>query len=176
MKSRKRRACLKRKNTRDTKALEGLFARYAKDYTTATRIFEELVREYPSYPFATANLALVLTESGDTNARRRANELAEANVKQNQRSADARAIFAYCLFKSGRTADAEKVARSTMGLEQITPDAAYFVAKVLADRGDYEQAHKIAKAACESKGAFVYRKEGEALLAELDQKLPPPKK
>ena len=163
-------------NTRDTKALEGLFARYAKDYATATRIFEELHREYPSFPFALTNLSLVLAESGDTNSLRRANELAEAYAKQNQRSAEARAIFAYCLFKSGRTADAEKVARSAMGLEATTPDAAYFVAKILADRGDNEQAQKIAKAACDSTGAFVYRKEGQALLAELDKKLPPPKK
>jgi Tfp pilus assembly protein PilF len=163
-------------NSRDTKSLAGLFARYAKDYTSATQIFEELVREHPSFGFAAANLALVLAESGDTNARRRATELAEGYVKQNQRSSEARAIFAYCLFKAGRTADAEKVGRSALGLEALTPDGAYFVAKILADRGANEDAHKIVKAACDSKGAFVYRKDGEALLAELDKKLPPPKK
>ena len=61
-------------NTRDTRALEGLFARYGKDYPAATRIFEEMVREYPSFGFASANLALVLAESGDTNGKRRAIE------------------------------------------------------------------------------------------------------
>jgi len=163
-------------NARETKALTGLFARYAKDYPSATQIFEELSREHPSFGFASANLALVLAESGDTNAKRRASELAEAYVKQNQRSAEARAIFSYCLYKAGRTADAERVARSAPQLEGFTPDAAYFVSLILTDRGANEEAQKIIKAACESKGAFVYRKEGEALLAELDKKVPPAKK
>ena len=43
-----------------------------------------------------------------------------------QRSAEARAIYAYCLFKAGRTGDSEKVARSAFGLDGLTPDAAYF--------------------------------------------------
>jgi hypothetical protein len=162
--------------SRDTKALAGLFARYAKDYTVATQIFEEMVREHPSFGFASANLALVLAESGDTNAKRRATELAEGYAKQNQRSSEARAIYAYCLFKAGRSADAEKVGRSAVGMEGFTPDAAYFVAQILADRGASEDAQKIVKAACESKGAFVYRKDAEALLAELDKKVTPPKK
>ena len=163
-------------NAKDTKALTGLLARHTKDYTAAVKVFEELVREHPSYGFATANLALVLAESGDANAKRRASELAESHAKQNPRSAEARAIFAYTLFKLGRSFDAEKVARSTGALEGLTADAAYFVAKILADRGANEDAQKIIKVACESKGAFVYRKDGEALLAELDKKLPPPKK
>jgi len=66
--------------------------------------------------------------------------------------------------------------RSAVGQGSLSPDAAYFLAKVFADRGANEEAQKIVKAACESKDGFVYRKEGEGLLAELDKKLPPPKK
>lgn len=162
-------------NSRETKALTGLFARYARDYAAATQVFEELVREHPSFGFASANLALVLAENGDGNAKRRAGELAESYAKQNPKSGEARAIYAYCLFKAGRTADAEKLARSVFGLGTLTPDGAYFVARILADRGANEDARKVIKAACESKDAFVYRKEGEALLADLDKKLPPKK-
>jgi tetratricopeptide (TPR) repeat protein len=161
---------------RDTKALAGLFARYTKDYTAAGQIFEELVKDYPAFAFATANLALVLAESGDMKGKDRAIGLAENHAKQNPRSAEARAIYGYCLFKGGRTADAEKIARSAAGLGSITADGAYFLAKILADRGATEDAHKIVKAACESKDAFVYRKDGESLLAELDKKVMPPKK
>jgi len=161
---------------RDTKSLAGLLARYSRDYATATQIFEELMRDYPSFGFATANLALVLAESGDTKAKERAIGLSENHAKQNPRSGEARAIYAYCLFKAGRTADAGNVARSAFGLGAITPDGAYFLAKILTDRGATEDAHKVIKAACESKDAFVYRKEGEALLAELDKKVTPPKK
>jgi hypothetical protein len=68
------------------------------------------------------------------------------------------------------------MARSAIGLGTLTPDAAYFIAKILADRGHAEDALKITKAACESKDGFVYRKDAEALVAELEKKLPPPKK
>ena len=74
------------------------------------------------------------------------------------------------------TADAEAAAKVALGMGVRSPDAAYFVAKILAARGNAEDAHKIAKAACESKDGFVYRKETEAMVAELEKKLPPPKK
>ena len=43
-------------NNRDTKALAGLVARYDRDYPTAIKVFEELVRDHPSFGFATGNL------------------------------------------------------------------------------------------------------------------------
>ncbi|MCE9568205.1 MAG: tetratricopeptide repeat protein [Planctomycetes bacterium] len=161
---------------RETKALTGLVARCTKDYPTATTIFEELVKDYPSFGFGVMNLALTLAESGDMTGKRRATELAEGFATQNQRDGPARAVLAYCLYKAGRVADAEKVARSVEGLSALNPDAAYFVARILADREAIEPAHKLMKAACESKDGFIYRKDAEALLAELDKKLPPPKK
>jgi len=161
---------------RDTKALTGLVARYAKDYAAATTIFEELVKDHPSFGFGVVNLALSLTESDDLINKRRATELAEGYAKQNPRAPEPRAVLAYCLFKAGRVADAEKMARTAIGVGSLTPDAAYFLAKILADRGATEDAQKIVKAATESKDGFVYRKDAEALLAELDKKVPPPKK
>lgn len=162
-------------SARDTKALAGLFARYSKDYPGATQVFEELVREHPSYGAATFNLALVLAEAGDGNARRRATELAESYVKQNQRSADAWSLYAHTLFKAGRTADAEKAARTVFALGQLSLDGAYFVGRVLADRGATEEAQKVLRAAADKKEWFLYRKDAETLLAELDKKSPPKK-
>jgi tetratricopeptide (TPR) repeat protein len=164
-------------NARDTKLLAGVYARYTKDHTTATQVFEELVREHPSYGPATFNLALVLAEAGDMNAKRRASELAEAYVKQNQRSAGAWALFAHCLSKAGRMADAERAVQNVFALgQQLTLDEAYYVAKVLADRGSNETAHKVVKAALEKKDWFLHRADADALLADLDKKIPPPKK
>lgn len=162
----------------DTKALAGLVARYAKDYATAGAVFEGLVKDNPGYRngFANANLALVLAESGDMKAKQRAVEFANLYAQQNPRVAEARAILAYCLFKVGRTADAEKTMREAVTLGSLPPDGAYFVALILADRGHSEDAHKVVKAAVENKGGAAYRKEAEALLGELEKKLPPPKK
>ena len=163
-------------NAKETKALAGLLARYTKDYAKATAVFEELVRDHPSFSFATVNLAVVLAESGDANGRRRAVELADGFARQNPRNSEARAVLAYCLFKAGRTADAEKAAQATLATGTLTADAAYFAATILADRSIFEDAHKLLKAAVESKDGFVYRKDAEALLATVEKKLPPPKK
>jgi tetratricopeptide (TPR) repeat protein len=163
-------------NTKDTKALAGLVARYTKDYAAAATVFEELVKDHPSFGFAAVNLALVLAESGDANGRRRAVELAEGYAKQNPRQSEALAVLGYCLLKAGRAEDADRVARSAAALGALSPDGAYFVARVRADRGAAEEALKLLKAACESKDGFVHRKDAEALFAELEKKAPPPKK
>src|SRR5262249_12514668 len=141
---------------------------------TAITVFEELVRNNPTYRngFPNANLALALAEAGDMKGKQRAVDLATVYVQQNPRIAEARAILAYCLLKAGRATDPEKVMREAAR----PPDAAYFVARILADRGQIEDAHKVAKAAVENKSGAAYRKEAEALVAELEKKLPPPKK
>ena len=71
-------------------------------------------------------------------------------------------------------ADAERAAQNVFQLGSSALDGAYFVAKVLADRGSNEAAHKVVKAAVERKDWFLYRKEAEALLAELDKKVTAP--
>jgi tetratricopeptide (TPR) repeat protein len=161
-------------NAKETKALVGLYARYAKDYKTATQIFEDLVRQHPSYGIAQINLALVLTESGDADSRRRATELAASSVNQNQRSPDAWAVYAYCLFKAQRTGEAEKAAKMVITVGgQLSLDAAYYVAKILADRAENEQqAYNVIKAACDKKEWFLHRDEAAALLRDLEKKVP----
>jgi Tfp pilus assembly protein PilF len=159
-------------NAPETRALAGLMARYTRDYPAATKTFEELVRDYPTFAFATANLALVLADSGDATQKKRAVELAELYVRQNTRLPEAHAVHGYCLYRAGRLADAEKSLQTAAALGPLTPDAAYFLARVLTDKGAVEDAHKLLKAAADSKQASVYRKDADALLAELDKKLP----
>src|SRR5207237_766753 len=47
-------------DSRETKFLEGLMARYNKNWQLAGAIFNDLNHQYPSFVQATANLALVL--------------------------------------------------------------------------------------------------------------------
>lgn len=159
-------------NAPETRALVGLVARYTRDYAAATKVFEDLVRDFPAFAFATANLALVLADSGDATQKKRAVELAEVYVRQNQRLPEAHAVYGYCLYKAGRLADAERALQLAASLGPLTPDAAYFLARLLTDQGKVEDAHKLLKAAADSKQASVYRKDADALLAELEKKLP----
>jgi tetratricopeptide (TPR) repeat protein len=157
-------------NHRDTRALCGYFARHERDYPTAIKIFEELVRDYPSFSFAIVNLALLLAESGDARGKERAVALAENYTRQQPGHADARAVLAYTLLQAGREAEAERVARSALGLSLLSPDGAYFLARVLQARGASDEARSLLQAALRNKSPMFYRKEAE----NLAEKLGPP--
>lgn len=163
-------------DSRDTRALTGYFARHERDYPTAIKIFEDLVRDYPSFPFAMVNLALLLAESGDGRGKERAIALAENYVRQQPMHADARAVLAYTLLQAGREAEAERVARSALGLNLLSPDGAYFLAKVLQARGASDEARTLVQAALNNKDPMFYRQEAEELARKLGADPASPKK
>ena len=157
---------------RDTKALIGLAARYAKDYAAATAAFEELARDHPNYVFATANLSLVLAESADANRKRRAIELAEVYVRQNPKLPEAHAVHGYALLKNDRLADAERALLTAASHGSLSPDAAYFLARVFHQKEQFEDAQKLLKDALAAQGAFVFRGDAQALLNEVEKRVP----
>ena len=161
---------------RETKAIAGLLARYKKDYAAATAIFEELVREYPNLPFATVNLAIVLSESADANLKRRALELAQGYAQQNPKVPEAHAVLGYVLLKNDRAAEAEKQILTAASLGGLSPDGGYFLARVFDKNGKVEDAHKVLKDSLASQLPFVYRADAQALFDDLAKRLPPPKK
>lgn len=163
---------------RDTLAVKGLLARYLKDFPVAEDAFEALAREFPNDPFAAWNLALVLAESADATKRRRAVDLAESEVRKNPKSAEAFAVLGWCLYRSGRADDAEKALAAAGSTGTVSRDLAYFTARVLADKGKFAEARKLLTDAAAAKGAFPYRTDAAALLAEVAKKAPPeePKK
>jgi tetratricopeptide (TPR) repeat protein len=156
----------------DTGLLRGLMARYTKDYPAAEKLYEDLLREYPADTRVAWNLSLVLAESQDAGKRRRAVELAENEVRKNNRQPEALAVYAWALYKVGRLDDAERAIGAATQLGVMTRDAAFFAGRVLADKGRPELAVQALRAAEQGRGAFVYRAEAAALLAELEKKLP----
>ena len=160
---------------RETRAVQGIMARYRKNLPEAEKVFESLHRDYPNYPLATWNLALALAESGDKEKQRRAVELAEGEVSRNKQMAEGYAVLGWAYHKAGRTDDAEKALAPLVQVGVPSRDAAYFLARVLADKGRFEDAHKALKAAESARGGYVYRDEARALMAEVEKKLPPKK-
>ena len=160
---------------RETIALKGLFARYKKDFPAAEEAFEALAKDYPNDPFAAWNLALVLIESADAGKKRRALDLAESEVRKNQRSAEGFAVLGWCLYKSGRVEEAEKALAAASSPGTVSRDLAYFTARLLTDQGKFGEAKKLLKGAATAKGPFPYRADAEALLAEVEKKAPPDK-
>ncbi len=157
---------------RETLALRGLLARYRKDYAAAESIFEGLHRDSPADPVAAWNLSLALAESGDQNKIRRALELADAEVKKNQRLSEGWAVLGWCYVKAGQLDDAERALENAAKTGQLSRDAAYFLAKVMADKKRYAQAHQLLKTMAEARGAAAYRAEAAALLAVVEKLVP----
>lgn len=161
---------------RETRAVQGIMARYRKNLPEAEKVFESLNREYPNYPLAAWNLALALADSGDKEKQRRAVEVAEAEVRRNQKLPEGYAVLGWAYYRAGRLDDAEKALAPLVQVGVPSRDAAYFLARVLADKMRYEDAQKALKAAESAKGGFVYRDDAQKLLAEVEKKVPPPKK
>ena len=156
----------------ETRAVQGIMARYRKNLPEAEKVFESLHRDYPNYPLAAWNLALALAESGDKEKQRRAVEVAEAEVRRNQKLAEGYAVLGWTYYKAGRLDDAEKALAPLIQVGVPSRDAAYFLARVLADKGRFEDAPKALKAAESAKGGYVYRTEAQALLSEVEKKVP----
>jgi tetratricopeptide (TPR) repeat protein len=160
-------------NARDTAALKGLYHRYRKEFPQAEAVFEKMQRESPRDRFAAGNYALVLAESGDATKQKRAIEIGENLVSQNQKSPDGYSVLGWCLYKAGRLDDAQKTLMTAASGGQVERDTAYYLAKVLVEKNAPDDARKLLKEALAQPGPFVNRAEATAFASEVDKKYPP---
>jgi tetratricopeptide (TPR) repeat protein len=160
---------------KDTAALRGLLARYRKDYAAAESTFETLVKERPEDAFPAWNLALALAGSADDAKHKRAVAIAEAEVRRSPRAAEGYAVLGWCYYRAGRIEDADKALGQAAAAGRVQPDTAYYMAKLLADKGKEAEAQTLLRGAVTGRGPFAYRTDAVAMLAELDKKLPPKK-
>jgi Tfp pilus assembly protein PilF len=149
------------------KILRGVIALFRKDYATAEMYFESAQNQSPKDFAAGNNLALALIEQKDDAKKRKALDLAENNVKLFPRSADAYSTYGWVLYKLGRTEEAEKALRTAVSGGTFGAETAYYLARVLADRGREADARKLLESAVASTGPFAQREEAKALLERL---------
>lgn len=158
---------------RDTAATRALWHVYRKEYAAAEALLEGIMKDSPGDSFAVGYLALCLAESGDEKKKKRAVELAETLVRQNQKAALPYSILGWCLLKSGRTDEADKALGTAASGGPMTCDTAYFAARLLVERQKFEEAHRLLKdATAVPHGPFVYRTDAKTLLAEVAKKVP----
>lgn len=151
--------------------LAAQLARLKKDSPGAERVLEGLLVEKPDALDVKNQLALVLISTGDDQKKRRALEMAEANLKVQPNNAELAATFAWALFKVNRVDDAERlfanIYRQNAGL---TSDTAYYMANVLADKGKLDDAKRLLRSALDSEGLFFNRSEAKDWLNTLEGK------
>jgi len=153
------------------KVVRGAIARVSRDYKTAEKFFNDAHLQSPGNFPASNSLALVLIEDEAPESRQRALEMAEANVAMHREGspnqANALTTLAWVYYKLGRREDAEKILSQITQNNQLTTDGAYYVAKLLADRGEKDRARKILEEVLANESMFATRADAADLLATL---------
>ena len=151
----------------EARFFRGMIALLEKEYEAAEPYLEAAVKRSPgNFPYSN-NLVLALIGQEDESKNRRALELAEANVKQYPKSADAAVTYGWVLYKLGRLDDAEKALRGASSIVHSDVDAAYVAARVAIDRGRKAEAKAMLESALKGAMPFVFRQDAEELLGEL---------
>jgi tetratricopeptide (TPR) repeat protein len=155
----------------DGKIVRGVIARVARDYPTAEKWFNEAHVQSPGNFPASNSLALVLIESDDKEAQQRAIEMAEANAARYRENSpqqiNALTTLAWVYYKQGRREDAEKILDQIARNNALTSDGAYYVSKLLADRGERDRARTILEEVLTNEAVFATRPDAVDLLAKL---------
>ncbi|MFM9057569.1 MAG: tetratricopeptide repeat protein [Planctomycetaceae bacterium] len=160
----------------DPKSLEarivrGAIARVARDYKTAEQFFNDAHVQSPGNFAASNSLALILIESESKEARQRALEMAEANVamyrENSPQQINALTTLAWVYYRMGRREDAERILDQISRNNALTTDGAYYVARILSDRGEKDRARQILEEVLANEPMFATRPDAVDLLAKL---------
>jgi tetratricopeptide (TPR) repeat protein len=151
--------------------IRGVIARVARDYPTAEKFFNDAHVQSPGNFAASNSLALVLIESDNKESQQRAVEMAEMNwarFRENSpQQVNALTTLAWVYYKLGRREDAEKILDQIARNNALTSDGAYYVAKLLSDRGEKDRARQILEQVLAGEAVFATRPDATDLLKSL---------
>ncbi len=154
----------------EAKLVLGVIDLLLKDYPAAEKQFGAALVQAPSNFAASNNLALALCEEDSREKQQKALEYAVMNVRQYPKQAEAFSTLGWVYYKNGRLDEAAQSLQTAISGGQLSPDTAYYLAKVLVDQ-DKPEGKKAAKqlldAAVKTKALFSMRKEAHALLEKL---------
>jgi Tfp pilus assembly protein PilF len=152
---------------KEAQKVQALIAWHLRNLAAAETILEPLHRDAPA-DFAVANLlALALIEQDDAAKQSRGLQLADVNAMQAPRSAEVVATLGWALYRAGKLDQAEQKLRAAVTSGRTTPDIAYFLARVLIDKTQTDDARKLLQSATSLPGAFAHRDDANVLLKKL---------
>ena len=147
--------------------LAGTISMFKKDYKSAETQFQKAILITPNSYGAMHGLALALAElEGELN-KERALTYAKNNVKNSGESTDSVATLAWVFFKSGKLVEAEYFANYVLNSGDLTPLNAYFLAEIMAAKGQPEKSLILLQIANASKTNFMKKAEAETLQKKL---------
>jgi tetratricopeptide (TPR) repeat protein len=156
-------------DSRDTQFVRGLIAWTRKDYATSERLFQALHQQSPG-DFAISNqLALALGEQDDEAKRHKALQLAEINARLYPNASEALSTLGLLYYRLGRGDEAEKALRASLSGGAGSSDTIYYLARLLGERGQADEAKRLLKVALDAPGLFSFRKQALGQLEQLNK-------
>jgi tetratricopeptide (TPR) repeat protein len=156
-------------SSKDALRLKAFASWHLRQLPAAEGILEPMHLEAPADLRISNLLALVLIEQDDTAKQSRGLQLAEVNARQSPKSPDALATLGWAHFRAGHLEQAEKILRAAVTGVRTTPDIAYFLARVLAARGQAQDSRKLLESSIKVSAAFTHRDEAKELLQSLSK-------
>ncbi len=151
----------------DGRRLQALVAWHLGELKNAVKILEPMHRELPADLSLTNLLALALVDQDDLTKRARGLQLAEDDARRSPRSQEILATLGWAHYRMGHLDQAEQALRTAVSGGRTTPDIAYFLARVLFDKGNRADAQKLLEMATKLGGAFAHRGDAGSLLESL---------
>ncbi len=147
------------------KLLLGMVGRRSKDFASAERHLRAILQDSPADYVASNQLALVLADQPDDAKRKQAVALAESNARQYPKLAEALATLGWAYSRLGRWDEAHQALRAASPEGRATPDTAYYLALVLEERGERDEAERLVRSALGAPpGLFALREDAKRWL------------
>ncbi|MER3416726.1 MAG: hypothetical protein C4297_11020 [Gemmataceae bacterium] len=169
------RACIERATAlepdrQEIHVLHGILAFLTGQFDVAEKHYRELLSLAPEDPVARDRLALALIEQAGTDKHKRALELAQVNARLYPGSAGTLSTLGRIYHRLGRLDDAERTLRTALASGRAGPDTYYFLARVLADRGQQDEALELTRQALRLPVTdFLYRTHAQSWLEEVQR-------
>ncbi len=149
------------------KQLRATIALYLNDYTTAEKLFQELILDSPGDVQAVNGLALAQCEQNDPQKLQRALEYARENVRKNQQNSDYWATLGWVLLKANQLEASAQALKQSAAAGQVNAATAYYLARLALQSGKVPEAKQLLEAAVSSPSPFAKRRDAVLLLNEL---------
>ncbi len=150
--------------------IRGMVAMVRKDFKTAEEAFAKAHLLAPGSFTPLSNLTLALAEQKEDAKKRLALDYAQVLTRLFPDQSDTATTVGWTLYRLGRTDEAEVQLRRAVSSGTTLPDTLYFYAQLLADRGQKDEARRLAEGALKtarSSTPFLWRAQAEALVEQL---------
>ena len=145
----------------------GITALYREDFAQAEKIFREGLELAPADTQIANGLALALCEQNDPEKMKLALQYATSNLQKQGNNREFLSTLGWVLYKSGSVDKALQVLQQSAADGQLNSAAAYYLAVLLNEKGEKENAQKLLAAAVTNQAPFFKRKAANALLEQL---------